>query len=117
MAEVTGPISSLPGTKHPVPKGTMCDNHPNRPATHRVQGETDSFGSELHDECDECHAAVLAEPPPTGNCDWCKAPDQELVHMRDFEEGLAGPVYMVCKPCRKNYNDRINEEMEEDYDD
>ncbi len=41
MAEVTGPISSLPGAYHSLPKGTMCDEHPDRPAVARVQGETD----------------------------------------------------------------------------
>ena len=52
MADVTGRISTLPGSGHKVPDGTMCDNHPDRLATHRVQGETDSFGSEMNDMCD-----------------------------------------------------------------
>ena len=49
MAEVTGPISTLPGARHALPAGTMCDEHPDRPAVARVQGETDSFGCELND--------------------------------------------------------------------
>lgn len=39
----------------------MCDDHPDRPATHRVQGETDSFGCEYIDWCQECHDKYLAE--------------------------------------------------------
>lgn len=27
MADVTGPISTLPGTSHAVPDGMMCDDH------------------------------------------------------------------------------------------
>jgi hypothetical protein len=52
MADVTGPISTLPGSSHhDVPDGMMCDDHPDRPAVTRLQGETDSFGSEMHDLC------------------------------------------------------------------
>jgi hypothetical protein len=47
MGEVTGPISTLPGHSHQVPDGTVCDDHPDRPAVARIQGETDSFGAEL----------------------------------------------------------------------
>lgn len=46
MAEVTGPTSYLPGHHCKLPPGTMCDEHPDRLAIARVQGETDSFGSE-----------------------------------------------------------------------
>jgi hypothetical protein len=44
MSDVTGPISSLPGSTHAAPTAGMCDDHPDRPAVARVQGETDSFG-------------------------------------------------------------------------
>src|SRR3954463_12051043 len=57
MADVTGPISTLPGTGHHLPDGTMCDQHPDRPAVARIQGETDSFGCEMNDLCQECIAA------------------------------------------------------------
>jgi hypothetical protein len=53
MADVTGPISTLPGAVHRVPEGATCDEHPDRPAVLRVQGETDSFGSETIDYCQE----------------------------------------------------------------
>lgn len=43
MGDVTGPISTLPGHRHKLPSGATCDDHPDRPAVARIQGETDSF--------------------------------------------------------------------------
>jgi len=123
MADVTGPISSLPGAAHTVPKDQVCDDHPDRRATHRVQGETDSFGSELHDMCDECYAdhkaalAASAVERATGTCDWCGSQVTTLRPTRDYEEGSYGRVYDVCAPCRKRQNDRLSEELDQyDYD-
>ena len=62
-----GPVSTLPGHYLNVPEGTMCDNHPDRIAIRRVQGETDSFGCEAEDMCQECFDAEIAsryEPCP-----------------------------------------------------
>jgi hypothetical protein len=44
MADVIGPNSYLPGQELKVPEGMMCDEHSDRPATHRIVGETDSMG-------------------------------------------------------------------------
>ncbi len=123
MADVTGPIATLAGTGHAIPEGTMCDEHPDRPATHRVQGETDSFGSELNDMCDECFKADREEAklPNIGPCDWCDAKDVHRVDARDYEEGMAGRVYQVCAPCKKRQTDRLNAAYDDlgdwDYDD
>jgi hypothetical protein len=65
MAEVTGPISTLPGAGHAFPDGTKCDQHPDRDAVARIQGETDSMGCEMHDMCEECaeeHRAYMRSP-------------------------------------------------------
>jgi hypothetical protein len=116
MADVTGPISTLPGSGHDVPDGTMCDEHPDRKATHRVQGETDSFGSEMHDMCDECFAAYKAEiasEDTSGVCEWCGKHAPSLRHRRDYEEGMSGRVYLVCDECVK----RQIAQLEEDADD
>ena len=116
MADVTGPISSLPGSTHCPPKGAMCDDHPDRPATHRVQGETDSFGSEMCDMCDECFAAHVEEKKTwdlSGDCDWCKQHKPRLLPKRDYEEGMGGPVYYVCDECRGRYDKRVAEELAE----
>lgn len=43
------------GSKHRLPAGATCDQHPDRPAVARIQGETDSFGCELCDMCAECY--------------------------------------------------------------
>lgn len=115
MAELTGPISTLPGAHHDVPNGTMCDEHPDRPAVARVQGETDSFGSELNDLCQECldadRAYSRSPEATTGTCDWCKQEAADLRDRRDHEEGLYGRVYQVCGACRKRDEDEARAEM------
>lgn len=46
MSAVTGPISTLPGASHDFPDGTMCDDHPDRPAVARTQIEFEEFKRE-----------------------------------------------------------------------
>jgi hypothetical protein len=120
MSEVTGPISTLPGTHRSPPAGTKCDHHPNRNATHRIQGETDSMGCEMHDLCDSCtkrfRAEMASAAARTGMCDWCKCEAADLRPRRDYDEGLCGPVYQVCGACVKRQSERIAAEIEE-YDD
>lgn len=119
MADVIGPCSTLPGDRSEAPEGMMCDRHPDRPAVRRVQGETDSFGAELHDMCQECldeEARYRAEAR-TGCCDWCKKEATDLRDRRDYEEGMHGPVYRVCGACVKAENERLQEELDEYYDD
>lgn len=114
MADVTGPISTLPGARHALPDGAKCDEHPDRDAVARVQGETDSFGSELIDMCAECLAADKAYEiearEEEGTCEWCKCTAKGLRNHRDYDEGLAGRVYRVCTDCI----DRENAELERD---
>lgn len=117
MAAVTGPISSLPGSSHDLPEGTMCDNHPNTPAVARIQGETDSMGSEMNDMCKACldkHRTAMKEwHNRTAQCDWCKCSSNDIANFRDMDEGMAGPVYQVCQPCRKSYMDNLKEELDD----
>ena len=110
MSDTTGPISTLPGSGHDVPDGMMCDDHPDRPATHRVQGETDPFGCEMIDMCDDCFAAYREDKKTwdtSGECEWCKKHAPKLRDKRDYEEGLYGRVYQVCDACAKRYYDRV----------
>lgn len=120
MTEVTGPISSLPGASHTVPDGMMCDDHPDRPAIARVQGETDSFGCELHDMCQECvddYRAHLcsdeAQEHRKGRCEWCKGHAEDLRDAKDYEEGMCGRIYRVCGACIKRVNEEAARELEE----
>ena len=78
-----------------------CDEHPDRPAVRRVQGETDSMGCEMHDVCQECADAMRAHVrvDAVGACDWCKTISKNLRHHRDIEEGMCGRVYRVCGAC------------------
>lgn len=113
MADVTGPISTLPGTRHDFPDGTMCDEHPDRPAVARIQGETDSFGCEMNDVCSEClrRDREAARDPNIGRCQWCSTDDVPRTAARDYEEGSCGPVYYVCAACKKRQHDRIEAEL------
>jgi len=113
MSDITGPISTLPGARHSLPAEAVCDDHPKRPAVARIQGETDSFGSELHDLCQECADAMRAatRTPAVGVCDWCKGDASDLRPHRDWEEGPSGRVYDVCMACRKREAARLENEL------
>lgn len=123
MADVTGPISTLAGTTRDVPEEMMCDNHPDQPAVVRVQGETDSFGCEMEDICQQCvderkayrcSEAGQAEELEwrTGACEWCKNHVTDLRDARDYEEGMNGRVYRVCGACIKRVNDEAAAALE-----
>ncbi|HAX4198098.1 TPA: hypothetical protein JZE14_003535 [Escherichia coli] len=117
MGEVSnGPVSSLPGHLSRVPEGTKCDVHPDRDAVRRVQGETDSFGCEYHDMCQECHVEYVRESQTAdyfGKCNWCGKHAEILIPHRDIEECSYGRVYEVCKPCIDAERQRWEEEDEE----
>lgn len=118
MADVTGPISSLPGSAHhEMPEGQKCDYHPDRPAVVRYQGETDSFGCEMHDICAEClkefREADNSPEARTGHCEWCRNEATDLRDQRDIDEGMAGRVYRVCGACNKKYQDELKAELDE----
>lgn len=113
MADVTGPISTLPGARRSPPEGTMCDMHPDRPAIVRLQGETDSFGCEMHDLCTECLEEEKKVEPDVGECDWCHSKNVVLRPRRDIDEGLHGPVYYVCIECVKKDEAAIQQEVDQ----
>lgn len=56
--------------------------------------------------CTQCAASYHREAskPTLGRCDWCLSDDATLRPKRDFEEGLAGPVYYVCRSCIENHD-------------
>lgn len=121
MSEVTGPISTLPNSRHVPPEGTKCDDHPEREAVARIQGETDSFGSEMHDMCAEClkeHRDYLQSPEAQerrkGCCEWCGKDATDLRNARDYDEGMSGRLYRVCGPCVKRADDEAREELDRD---
>lgn len=127
MGDVTGPISTLPGRRHELPESAMCDVHPDRSAVARVQGETDSFGCEMHDCCQECMDEIRSyensAEARTDECDWCKKDATDIADKRDIDEGMYGPVYRVCGACRKRRDDEIQKELDyydsgrDDFDD
>jgi hypothetical protein len=108
-------FSNLPGQKTANPivlKGEVCEDHPDRPAVVRIQGETDSFGCEYIFFCEECEAAwdAAEAEPREDNCDWCKSITTTCQPFRDIGEGSHGPVYTVCEACRtRAYKDAVEE--------
>lgn len=119
MADVTGQISTMPGARHALPAGAKCDDHPDRDAVARVQGETDSMGSEMNDLCAECLAAEreFAAEDRCGRCDWCKSEATDLASACDYDEGTCGPVYAVCGKCRQKQQAALEEELAQSDDD
>ncbi|EKD22696.1 MAG: hypothetical protein ACD_84C00005G0004 [uncultured bacterium] len=121
MCGFTGPISTLPGHAFKVPDEVACDSHPNIIATHRIQGETDSFGSELLDMCSDCYAehleSAIAISKELAACDWCDVVAAGLVKTRDYEEGMSGPVYDVCPACISVRTARASKETKEYFED
>lgn len=109
MADVIGPNSYLPGQELKVPKGMMCDEHADRPATHRIVGETDSMGSELIDWCEECYNDYLKSKEIIGyvshSCDHCHSVGLRTTPTRDPDEGSCGPVYNLCDNCLQRLRD------------
>jgi hypothetical protein len=122
-----GRVSSMPGSSHPLPAGTKCDQHEDREAVARIQGETDSFGCEYCMMCQECldqHRAYrAAELDKEKRCDWCGCMAKGVRPRRDIDEGQAGRLYDVCPACIDKENKRLAEELAEndryrgDYDD
>ena len=115
MADVTGPINSLPGSVRRVPEGMNCDNGCGRKAEVRVQGETDLFGSEMIDLCRPCadqEREINRKAREHGFCDWCSKDNVAVSVMRDIDEGMCGPVYHVCAGCRGPYDEAIRRELE-----
>lgn len=112
-----GPVSSMPGSSHRLPSGAVCDDHPDRPAVARIQGETDSFGCEYILMCDECHAkfrvATDADRIEPKRCDWCHEVTTGVVPHRDYDEGMAGPVYQVCPACIAKESENAQMELDE----
>lgn len=92
----------------------MCDEHPDRPAVARIQGETDSFGCEMLDCCQECVDEIrsYAAEARCGQCEWCKREATDLRDARDYDEGLYGRVYRVCGECIRQRSKELREEME-----
>jgi len=114
MADVTGPVSTLPGSVHKA-EGS-CDDC-GQPATRRVQGETDSFGAEYADLCDACFEEERARRRANraGNCDWCDKHVDLRIWTRDYDEGMHGATYRVCKKCYDRQQAALTKELKEYY--
>jgi hypothetical protein len=113
-----GRVSTMPGSQHPIPDGTMCDDHPDRPAVTRIQGETDSMGCEYFCACQDCLDKFRSEKEALqggshlGPCS-CGAQNVPLFARRDYDEGSAGPLYYKCRSCTDKWDVAVLKENEE----
>lgn len=120
MADVSGPVRTLPGATCSVVQlptnPIMCDEHEDVVAVKRVQGETDSFGAEYSHMCQQCYDKYTEEvsAPKPGCCDWCKTMADDINPTRDPDEGSCGPVYYVCMGCKLKSLARRDDD-DEDY--
>lgn len=114
MAHVTGSFdtTTLPGSVRGVPAGQTCDDC-GKPATRCLQGETDSFGAEWADLCDDCYAIERERrrKDRAGDCDWCKQHTDALIWTRNYDEGMHGSTYRVCKSCYNKQQRALKEEL------
>lgn len=109
---------ALPGARRKIlgPNNTPCEKPGcSNCATVSLCTESDSFGDEWTDLCDE----HLPDPnaKDVGDCDHCEAQDVELTPTRDPEE-IHGPVSYVCPTCLSRHREYVNSLMAEldDYD-
>ncbi len=102
-----GLVTTLPGHVRKS-DGTdgICEKCDERDCTVILQGETGSFGREYGFLCDECYKETTES---VGSCDWCGRYAM-LSPIRAMDEGLAGPVYDVCKTCQDMEAKRLEKE-------
>ncbi len=103
----SGPVSTLPGyVRQCTDPSEMChtEGHENVPAIATIQGETDSMGAEYIGACRECLEKHQANGSSGGRLGFCNCGRNEiLLPFRDPDEGMSGPVYYKCSPCRAEF--------------
>ena len=126
-----GPVSTLAGhvSTDGIDPGTECMGQLESEqrdvlvgcpdlATVKVQGETDSFGCEYVYLCHACHERMkLAHQQRAAQpeyCEWCKHEKTGVRDHRDIDEGLAGPVYRVCRDCIADELRELRAELDDD---
>jgi len=88
------------------------EGHCGKPSELKVVGETDSFGSEFHYMCRECHTKEVEHYKENPTLETCERCNQEAVvrPYRDPDEGMSGPVYWACSPCISKYMEYYRED-------
>lgn len=104
MSESSGPVRTLPGTHYTVNIEDSCDDCDNK-ATHKIQGETDSFGCEYMYFCDQHYGVYKNQVSEIEyGCDACCHQGRDVRWWRDPDEGIFGRVYLRCESCRIKHN-------------
>ena len=116
MAGVIGPNSYLPGQQLKVTNGMTCDKHTDRISVMRIVGETDSFGSEIIDMCDECKDNYLKhiaeQQDQEKRCEICLRMKKDVKPHRDPEEDSCGRLYDMCPECYRKIVDAFCDDDE-----
>ncbi len=113
MGIIGGYVSTPPGTLLILGEDTYCDDHKDRLAVKRVQGETDSFTYVAYDMCQECYNEYLLQVEEIKNginiCEWCNTKQKDIRRRRrNIEEKKHSHVYDVCPNCWNKYLEYIN---------
>ena len=102
-------------TNNRIPEGTPCDTCQcdgiDTPATHRKLEEDTGFGKEYGYYCDACFEKRQNESC-SGKCQWCKKESDDLRWVKDFDEGMSEPLYLVCSRCDKAQMEEIDRDLE-----
>ena len=115
-------MASLPGSRS-TPRddewGLNCLNHPDVLAVVRICTESDSFGSEYENYCQECMDQPMPEDEEVEEecCPECGLMNGPIYPYRDPDEGSHGRVYYQCKVCQTTRADILREEMDMEDDD
>lgn len=117
MADVIGPNRYNPGQRiFRKRENVVCDTHPDRVSFAEVVGETDSFGSETIDMCEECYKEYVkqkeAKAEELQRCEICGTLAKDVKPRRDPTE--TGGVYDMCRDCYTGLrNSIIDDGMDE----
>lgn len=124
-----GPVSTMPGHRWELVEndgtfGCETDGCESVRASWKIQGETDSFGCEyffLCQQCEENRQKELQEEnenrfTAVSYCEWHRGPGTNVRPTRDIDgEGYSGPLYDVCGACRQKENERIAQELQDEF--
>ncbi len=111
-------MNYLPGQFIKAHVDDVCEEHNDLPAVIRMIGETDSMVCEIIPMCQACYDAAkqyqLEHPDGEDyDCDICHE-SHPCKPSRDPEEGLNGPIYWICKSCRKKIRKSAKELRDEE---
>lgn len=127
----SNPVSTRPGATWPHNGTNDCSGQDfgyecseGTKAAWTIQGDTDSFGCEYFYLCDCCKKKFdnaeeeerIENIEREGYCEWHRGTGKDIKLTRDIDgEGYSGPLYNVCAVCRQKEQERIAQELEDEF--